>query len=324
LKESDSPEYSELLYIKEGKIKLLCKSAAVKLEKQIAGFHSVIMQSATLFPLEYFQQMLGYPTSAQKLQYPSPFPLQNRLNLLMPNLSTKYEYRRESYDLIATTIVKAVNVKNGNYLAFFPSFSYLKAVQHEIEAHSLSVELIVQERKMSERKRKNYLKKLQTPDKKYLLLAVLGGIFSEGVDFTGDMAIGTFIIGPGLPAYTTEQELMRQYYEFKWKKGFEYAYRNPGMMKVIQAAGRIFRTTTDRGFVMLIGHRFSTPYYKSVLPTDWKIDQAPDLIKRIQTFWVHQNTDLTAKSQGKLLEKPEKIQRKYPKRVDLFDFMEKI
>ncbi len=324
LKESDSPEYSELLYIKEGKIKLLCKSAAPKLEKQIAGFHSVIIQSATLFPLDYFQKMIGYPTSTQKIQYPSPFSQHNRLYLLMPSLSTKYEYRRESYDQIAAIICKAVNVKNGNYLAFFPSFSYLKAVQQEIETCSLSVELIVQDRKMSERKRKNYLKKLQTPDKKYLLLAVLGGIFSEGVDFTGDMAIGAFIIGPGLPAYTTEQGLKQEYFEFKWKKGFEYAYRNPGMLKVIQAAGRIFRTTTDRGFVMLIGHRFSTPYYKSVLPTDWKIEQPQDLIKRIQTFWANKNTNLHERSQGKELAKPENYQKKYPKSVDLFDFMEKL
>ena len=324
LKESDSPEYSELLYIKEGKIKLLCKSAAPKLEKQITGFHSVIMQSATLFPLEYFRKMVGFPPSAQKIQYPSPFPQQNRLYLLMPNFSTKYEYRRESYDLIAETISKAVNVKHGNYLVFFPSFSYLKAVQDEIETHSLSVELLVQERRMSERKRKIYLKKLQTSDKKYLLLAVLGGIFSEGVDFTGDMAIGTFIIGPGLPAYTTEQELMQKYFEFKWSKGFEYAYRNPGMMKVIQAAGRIFRTTTDRGFVMLIGHRFSTPYYRSVLPTDWKIKQPPDLIKRIQTFWANPNITLNETSQGKVFAIPENNKKKYPKTVDLFDFMEKL
>jgi DNA excision repair protein ERCC-2 len=154
LKESNSPEFSELLYIKDGKIKILCKSAAPKLEKQIAGFHSVIMQSATLFPLEYFQKMLGYPSSARKIQYLSPFAQQNRLYLLMPNLSTKYEDRRESYDLIATTISNAVNAKKGNYLAFFPSFAYLKAVQNEIEALPLSVKLIVQERKMSEAKRK--------------------------------------------------------------------------------------------------------------------------------------------------------------------------
>ena len=293
LKESKSPEFSELLYIKEEKIKILCKSAAPKLEKQIAGFHSVIMQSATLFPLEYFQKMSGYPSSAHKIQYLSPFAQQNRLYLLMPNLSTKYEDRRESYDLIALTISNTVNAKKGNYLAFFPSFAYLKAVQNEIEMLPLSVKLIVQERKMSEAKRRNYLKKLQNPDEKHLLLAVHGGIFSEGVDFTGDMAIGAFIIGPGLPAYSKEQELMREYYNLKWKKGFEYAYRNPGMMKVIQAAGRIFRTSTDRGFVMLIGRRFSTSYYNSVLPSDWKIERPPDLFKRIQTFWATQNKDMS-------------------------------
>ncbi len=324
LQESDSPEYSELIYIKEGKIKILCKSAAPKLEKQIAGFHSVIMQSATLFPLDYFQKMVGYPPTTQKIQYNSPFAQQNRLYLLMPNVSTKYEYRLEFYDHVAATICNAVNVKTGNYLAFFPSFSYLKAVQREIETYPLSVELIVQERQMSESKRRKYLKKLQTPDKKYLLLAVHGGIFSEGVDFTGDMAIGTFIIGPGLPAFSMEQELMRKYFEFKWKKGFEYAYRNPGMMKVIQAAGRIFRTSTDRGFVMLIGHRFSTPYYKSVLPTDWKIELSPDLIKRIKTFWASQNADQQENSYKDKSEISIKIKKKYPKTADLFDFMEKL
>ncbi|MFX1281281.1 MAG: ATP-dependent DNA helicase, partial [Promethearchaeota archaeon] len=272
LKESDDPEFSELLYSKEGKIKILCKSAAPKLEKQIAGFHSVIMQSATLFPPDYFQKMLGLPPSTQKFQFDSPFPQQNRLYLLIPNLSTRYEDRQESYDQIARIICNTIKIRKGNYLSFFPSFAYLRAVQREIEDLSFPAELIVQERKMSESKRRNILKKLKSADGNYLLLAVHGGIFSEGVDFIGDMAIGAFIIGPGLPSYSKEQDLMQKYFELKWKRGFEYAYRNPGMMRVIQAAGRIFRTSTDRGFVMLIGHRFNTQYYNSVLPRDWKIE----------------------------------------------------
>jgi DNA excision repair protein ERCC-2 len=324
LKESDSPEYSELVYIKEGKIKILCKSAAHKLEKQLKGFHSVIIQSATLFPLDYFQNMIGYPSSAQKIQYPSPFTQQNRLYLLMSNVSTKYEDRRDSYDLIASVITKAVNVKKGNYLAFFPSFAYLKAVQREIETYSLSVKLMVQERKMSETKRKKYLKKLKDHDNNYLLLAVHGGIFGEGVDFTGDMAIGAFIIGPGLPAFSKEQELMQKYFDYKYKKGFEYAYRNPGMMKVIQAAGRIFRASTDRGFVLLFGHRFSTSYYKDVFPTDWIIEQPPDLIKRIQTFWVTPPTDLEEVLRESKSEKQRILQKKSLKSADLFDFIDKV
>ncbi|MHA1669773.1 MAG: helicase C-terminal domain-containing protein [Promethearchaeota archaeon] len=262
--------------------------------------------------------MVGYLPSPQKLQYPSPFAQKNRLYLVMPDVSTKYEYRQDFYYKIAVTICNVVNVKKGNYLAFFPSFAYLKAIQHEIEALSLSVELMVQDRCMSESKRRKYLKKLQTPDKKYLLLAVHGGIFSEGVDFTGDMAIGAFIVGLGLPAFSIEQDLIRKYFEFKWKKGFDYAYRNPGMMKVIQAAGRIFWTSTDRGFVMLIGHRFNTSYYKSVLPTDWEIEQPPDLIKHIQTFWATQTTIL----KDKTLEKPKMIQKKLFKTADLLDFMD--
>ncbi|MFX1346005.1 MAG: helicase C-terminal domain-containing protein, partial [Promethearchaeota archaeon] len=326
LKESDSPEYGELLYIKEGKIKILCKSAAPKLEKQIAGFHSVIIQSATLFPLEYFRKMVGFPPSAHKVQYNSPFSQQNRLYLLKPNLSTKYEDRQESYHEIARVICDAVNVKKGNYLAFFPSFAYLKAVQREINTSSISNEIIVQERKMSENKRRKYLKNLKDPNKNYLLLAVHGGIFSEGVDFIGEMAIGAFIIGPGLPTYSMEQELMQKYFEFKWKKGFEYAYRNPGMMKVIQAAGRIFRTSKDCGFVLLIGYRFGTRYYRSVLPTDWKIEQPKDLTKRIQTFWETKNSDLKEKSRvGQNRSIKSKLNnKKYPKTVDLFEFMERL
>jgi len=319
LKESDSPEYSELLYVKEGKIKLLCKSAAPKLEKQIKGFHSVIIQSATLFPMEYFEKMVGFPTSTKKLQFNSPFSQKNRLYLLIPYLSTRYEDRQESYDQIAKIICDTVKIKNGNYLAFFPSFAYLRAVQREIKARSISIDLIVQERKMSESKRRNYLRKMKDSNNNNLLLAVHGGIFSEGVDFIGDMAIGAFIIGPGLPAFSVEQELMQKYFEYKWKKGFEYAYRNPGMMKVIQAAGRIFRTSTDRGFVMLIGHRFNTPYYNCVLPCDWNIEQPKDLMKRIHTFWT-QTTNLEEDTESELLVKS----RKYRKKVDLFDFMEKI
>ena len=163
----------------------------------------------------------------------------------MPNLSTKYEDRRESYDLIASTISNAVNAKRGNYLAFFPSFAYLKAVQTEIETLPLSVKLIVQERKMSEAKRRNYLKKLRSSNEKHLLLAVHGGIFSEGVDFTGDMAIGAFIIGPGLPAYSKEQELMREYYNFKWKKQINNTFQN--------------------NYVIILLHFFKVKYYLRLL-----------------------------------------------------------
>ncbi|MFV2016786.1 MAG: helicase C-terminal domain-containing protein, partial [Candidatus Heimdallarchaeota archaeon] len=172
-----------------------------------------------------------------------------------------------------------------NYLVFFPSFKYLKSVHEKLKKQPLSSRLLIQEPNMNDRKRRYFLKKLQEDNQNHLLLAVHGGVFSEGVDFVGDMAIGVFIVGPGLPAYTFEQELRKKYFEEKWHKGFEYAYRNPGMNKVIQAAGRVFRSETDKGFVMLIGLRFETKFYSEVLPEDWKINSEnhPDDI--IRDFW---------------------------------------
>ncbi|MHA2277294.1 MAG: helicase C-terminal domain-containing protein, partial [Candidatus Kariarchaeaceae archaeon] len=132
---------------------------------------------------------------------------------------------------------------------------------------------------------KYFLKKLQEDNQNYLLLGVHGGVFSEGVDFIGDMAIGVFIIGPGLPAYTFEQELRKKYFQEKWQKGFQYAYRNPGMNKVIQAAGRVFRSETEKGFVMLVGQRFETKFYAEVLPNDWEITSQNHPETAIMDFW---------------------------------------
>ncbi|MHA1727920.1 MAG: ATP-dependent DNA helicase [Promethearchaeota archaeon] len=285
LKETDSPEFSQLLYISEEKIKILCKSASLKLEKQMRGFHSVIAQSATLFPFEYFQKMLGFPKKAKNVEFTSPYPENNRLFLTYPYVSTKYRERDSSYKKIADLISEAIKCKTGNYLAFFPSFNYLNAVHKEIEKNNLPLKILVQERKMTGKKRKEYLKKLKTGENSYLLLGVLGGIYSEGIDFLGDMAIGTFIISPGLPTYCFERNLIQKYYEFKWHKGFDYAYRNIGMIKVIQAAGRIFRSFSDKGFVIMIGFRFGTPYYQEVLPKDWNIEIHEDVKPRIETFW---------------------------------------
>ena len=133
-----------------------------------------------------------------------------------------------------------------------------------------------------------YSCKLKKGESPQLLMGVLGGIFSEGIDFIGDMAIGAFIVGPGLPAYCFEQELKKKYFNQRWNKGFEYAYRNIGMMKVIQAAGRIFRSPTDRGIVMLIGQRFINKYYRSVLPQNWNIENPYKYPQRIESFWNHQ------------------------------------
>ncbi|MCE7737040.1 MAG: ATP-dependent DNA helicase [Candidatus Heimdallarchaeota archaeon] len=285
LKESSTPEFAQLYLSEEKSMKILCISAARKLSKQIKGFHSAIAQSATLFPLEYFQKMLGFPKDSHQEEFGSTFPKENQLRMTYPLVSTKYHDRLHYDEDIANLISKSIEHKKGNYLVFFPSFTYLKSVHDKLKKQPLDARLLIQEPNMNDRKRRYFLKKLQDEKQNHLLLGVHGGIFSEGVDYTGDMAIGVFIIGPGLPAYTFEQELRKKYFQDKWKKGFKYAYRNPGMNKVIQSAGRIFRSETDKGFVMLIGQRFETSFYSEVLPKDWEIVSQKHPGEIIQEFW---------------------------------------
>ena len=285
LEESHFDEFEQLIYPQESKLKIYCKSAANHLKKQMKGFHSVIAQSATLYPIGYYREMLGFPEDTEMLQYTSPFPLENRLYMDYPHVSTRYGDRDRSYAKIAKLIQESIQWERGNYLVFFPSFQYLHNVLIELDKLTISNQIIIQNRKMTEKSRKETLEKLRSGLVPYLLLAVHGGIFSEGVDYMGDMAIGAFIISPGLPQYCYEQELIKTYFDRQYARGFEFAYRNPGLTRVIQAAGRIFRSETDKGFVILICQRFHSQYYRSVFPKDWEVETPPDISHRIKEFW---------------------------------------
>ncbi|MFX0126290.1 MAG: ATP-dependent DNA helicase, partial [Candidatus Hodarchaeota archaeon] len=232
--ESNSNEFSYIYDADVGVLKILCKCAAPKLAQRIKGFHAVIAQSATLSPFKYFRQMLGFPKDTQMREYPSPFPSENRLYLTYPYISTKYKERDIFYRQIGQIIRDCITIRKGNYLAFFPSFNYLKEVLKKMEEDQFPIKLLIQEREMSERKRRKFLRRLKQSNEKYLLLGVHGGIFSEGVDYPGEMADGIFIIGPGLPTFYFEQELINNYFQDTYGKGFEYAYRNVGMNRVVQ------------------------------------------------------------------------------------------
>ncbi|MHA1672325.1 MAG: ATP-dependent DNA helicase [Promethearchaeota archaeon] len=290
LKEITKPEFQLLYYPADLRILIFCKSAHKKLAQQMKGFYAVIAQSATLFPLNYYRKMLGFPSQAQKLHFPSPFPPENRLIINYTGFSTRYDDRPGTYGPIADIIRITVTHHPGNYLAFFPSFAYMDRVATLLEESPLpsSTVIMKQGRNMSESHRRKFLRSLEKQDQPRLLLGVHGGIFSEGVDYEGEMGIGVFVISPGLPPYCFEQELIKDYYDQTLKKGFEYAYRNPGMTRVIQAAGRIFRSESDRGVVIFMGKRFNLSYYAELFPKEWKINiiaEQNQIKPYLERFW---------------------------------------
>jgi DNA excision repair protein ERCC-2 len=270
--------------------KVLCKDAARFLHERLRGFHSVVAMSATLTPFAFYQDVLGFPPERTfTAEFPSPFPPENRQILVIPDVSTTYRERQRHAPHIARIIDNVVAQRAGHYIAFFPSFEFLRLVRPWLRVPAPC--LFEQTAAMTDADRATLLHSLhQDAATPLLVLAVQGGIFAEGVDYPGEALIGVVIVGPGLPRVDTEQELIRAYYEEKYGRGFAYAYLYPGMNRVIQSAGRVIRSETDVGIIALLDKRFTYQNYAELLPSHWYTNSPRELITRnyqrdLTRFW---------------------------------------
>jgi DNA excision repair protein ERCC-2 len=250
--------------------------------------------SATLHPINYYKKLLSQDVG-ETLKIKSPFPIENLNLMLYHNVSTRYKDREDSLDEVIKTIKEVVNAKIGNYIAFFPSYQYLNQVYDKL--NQTDIEIILQERNMNQNQRDETIHLFKSSNEKSKLgLFVMGGMFSEGIDYIGDMLSGVIIVGVGIPMINELNNQLKDYYEIKFKKGFDYAYQYPGMNKVIQAVGRVIRTQTDRGVAVLIDDRFDTPYYRKLFPIEWKgyqrINSQKNLKKALDIFWQKKKTVL--------------------------------
>lgn len=275
--------------VDDGILNIQCCDPSHYLQEKIDSFHSVIAMSATLDPIKYYQDVLGFPEYRTTiLELDSPFPRENRKIIIVPDISTKFKDRQKSYPQIADVIKQTISIRRGNYLVFFPSYEFMQNVN--LFLGTVSAEKILQKPGMTDNDRDGVLSKLRQNKGQHLLLAVMGGIFSEGVDYNGDMAIGVIVVSPALPKFGYERELLNRYYENKNGSGKEYAYLYPGMNKVIQSVGRLIRSYSDKGIILLIGERFAEEQFNILLPDYW-IDKKDDLVitkdykKEVKSFW---------------------------------------
>lgn len=271
-------------------VKQLCLDASEMLKSKIGQGISSIFFSATLSPEDYFINLLGGDDSDRYFQLPSPFPEENLAICLVDSISTRYRDRERTYDTIADYIAVYIEQKKGNYLVFFPSYQYLEQIYSRCRNRVADVEFIRQETRMSEADRDDFIREFTDDREKTLAgFVVMGGIFGESIDLPGDRLTGTAIVGVGLPQVNPERDLIRHYHDSRSKKGFHYSYTYPGMNKVLQAAGRLIRTETDRGSLLLIDDRFSSNLYRSLYPSQWKtihrIADPENLEKVLSNFW---------------------------------------
>lgn len=270
-------------------LRVNCCDASKALEEAYESFHRVVAFSATLKPFDYYLKLSGINSAETHCaEFGSPFPPSNRKLLVIPQISTKYSARERNYGKIRDCIERIVNLKPGNYFVFFPSFDFMERVFHLVELPQF--QMLKQEREMKLPAIKEVLAVLHSRRYPTIVFAVQGGVFSEGVDYPGESLIGALIVGPALPSYDLEREILREYFEKKFGSGFDYAYTYPAMAKVIQSAGRVIRSPTDRGLIVLMDQRFVQSSYVETMPKDWisgEIDAlvSKSLLSDINQFW---------------------------------------
>ena len=278
-------------------LKLFCVNPAANLQKCLDKGNSAVFFSATLLPIQYYKRLLSTEKDNYAVYIDSSFDTKKRLLMNGVDVSTRYTMRsREMYQRYATYIFRVVKAKMGNYLIFFPSYRFMEDVYQEftqlLASDEEEMELVIQQQHMDEEERENFLRAFEMGREKSLIgFGVLGGIFSEGIDLTNEKLIGTLIIGTGLPQVCNEREILKSYFDQKGLYGFDYAYRYPGMNKVLQAAGRVIRTEDDRGVILLLDERFQREKGKEIFPKEWADCERCrlDIVEeKIRLFWEKQ------------------------------------
>ena len=260
--------------VEEGfRLRLFCVNPAENLGEYLKKGKSAIFFSATMFPMLYYRELLTTDRDAYGIYVQSPFPKENRRILIGSDVSSRYTRRnRAEYRKIAGYIARCVWQRQGNYMVFFPSYRFLEQVYEEFfPMMGEQTDCIVQTTGMKEEEREEFLGEFEKERKHSLVgFCVMGGIFGEGIDLKEELLIGAIVVGTGLPQVGQEREILRQYFETHSGEGFDYAYRYPGMNKVLQAAGRVIRTKEDRGVIALLDERFLQWEYRRLFPREWE------------------------------------------------------
>ena len=268
---------------------MLCLDPSDFLAADFAKGRAAVLFSATLAPAGYYKDLCGL-SDARAVALRSPFDPTNMGLWCARQVSTRYKDRADSIAKVSDLLAVMTAAQPGHYLAFFPSYSYLQQVWEDFTARYPDQPTLCQESAMDEGQRTEFLAQFLARDGKPLLgFAVLGGVFGEGVDLTGESLIGVAVVSPGLPQIGPRQEQLRDYFEETRGAGFDYAYRYPGMNKVLQAAGRVIRTPQDRGVVLLIDDRFLAPDTRRLMPPHWEhlrvVDSADAWKDELAAFW---------------------------------------
>ncbi|MCI8800900.1 MAG: ATP-dependent DNA helicase [Lachnospiraceae bacterium] len=276
-------------------LRLFCVDPSENLKNCMLRGRSTILFSATLLPIQYYKKLLGGEAEDYEVYARSVFSPARRALLIANDVTSKFSRRsEEEYDTIARYLEEIVKNRHGNYMVFCPSYAFLRVIYGKYVENfgGEDRECLIQSESMSEEDREEFLNRFRRPEdgEERILIGfcVLGGIFSEGIDLKNDSLIGAVIVGTGLPQVNSEKEILKGYFDGSEESGFDYAYRYPGMNKVLQAAGRVIRTVEDVGVIALLDQRFLQFAYRRLFPREWEqfeVVTVDTVAKRVERFW---------------------------------------
>ncbi|MEI6205677.1 MAG: ATP-dependent DNA helicase [Desulfuromonadales bacterium] len=281
-----------------GTVKITCCDASAMLKGCYKEYEQVVGFSATLKPFDYYVRLSGLDMGkVRTAEFESPFPNDRRKLLIIPQISTRYSHRERNYTKIADVVQRITALRRGNYFVFLPSFEFLERVTALFRTPD-GFTVMRQERGMKAAGVEAIVESLRSRSLPSIVFAVQGGTFSEGMDYAGETVIGAFVVGPPLPTYDLEREQMREYYQRSYGAGFDYAYTIPAMAKAVQAAGRVIRSETDRGLIVLMDSRFLETSYSHSMPADWFESDVREIVSDsilsdVAGFWETQDTCTT-------------------------------
>lgn len=270
---------------------LYCVNPSVNLQECLERGNSTVFFSATLLPVNYYKNLLSSKKDNYAVYADSAFREEQRLLFIGRDVSSLYTRRTiGEFRRIALYIQQVLRAKKGNYLIFFPSYRFMEDVYEQFLAvNEREADCIMQSGNMNEAEREDFMQEFaELREKSLAAFCVLGGIFSEGIDLKEDLLIGVLIVGTGLPQICTQREILKEYYQEENGQGFDYAYQYPGMNKVLQAAGRVIRTASDRGIIGLLDERFLRKDYRQLFPREWsryEVHTLESLPEALDAFW---------------------------------------
>lgn len=254
-------------------LKLYCVDPSLNLQECIDKGNAAIFFSATFLPIRYYKSLLSTKQDNYAVYAETAFTEDQSLLLLGRDVSSRYTRRnQDEYRRIAEYIRKTGQAQKGNYMIFFPSYKMMQEVYEVFEGINCGeMETCMQVSGMKEEEREAFLGQFVAEhERSFLAFCVMGGIFGEGIDLKNEQLIGAVVVGTGLPQISNEREILMHYYDERSGEGFDYAYRYPGMNKVLQAAGRVIRTVDDSGVILLLDDRFTRREYESLFPKEWE------------------------------------------------------